>query len=72
MALPDFFVEVHTGAGLERYGGSVEEVINFFPKSNYSLFIRKEDENAFRPLEANTPLPDTRFYLVALADAESE
>jgi FkbM family methyltransferase len=67
---PDCFVEVHVGCGLETYGFSAESVISFFRTGGYRLFIAEQDEElfsrAFHALEPGSPLPDERFFLVAL------
>jgi len=61
---PDCFVEVHVGAGLEKYGGSVNAVLGLFP-SGYEYFIAPP-EGAFVPLAQNSPVLRDRFFLVAL------
>jgi len=62
---PDCFVEVHVGGGLEKFG-SVSEVLSFFPKEQYSLFVRTEAQDNFTELPAYGDLPRERFFLVAL------
>ncbi len=62
---PDCFVEVHVGAGLEKFG-SVAALMSFFPSSNYSLFVRTEGQDDFVELPACADLPKERFFLVAL------
>jgi FkbM family methyltransferase len=72
---PDWFVEVHRGAGLEDRGGSVDRVLSYFADS-YQCYIAKQttandyaDWNGFELLE-ESPLPADRFYLVAMAKPE--
>lgn len=62
---PDLFVEVHVGCGLEKLGGSVAQVLAFFPESRFALLARAEDDKAFRPLTADDPLLSDRFFLLA-------
>lgn len=64
---PDCFIEVHLQTGLERYGGSLEGVLSFFPSSRYSLFYSNGCDGVFRRVEPNVALPEKRFYLVALS-----
>jgi FkbM family methyltransferase len=69
---PDWFVEVHQGAGLEDRGGSVDRVLSHFA-DGYQCYIAKPttandyaDWNGFQLLE-QSDLPADRFYLVAIA-----
>jgi FkbM family methyltransferase len=64
---PDCFIEVHLQMGLERYGGSLERVLSFFPSSTYLLFYSNGCDGVFRQVEPNVALPEKRFYLVALS-----
>jgi FkbM family methyltransferase len=64
---PDCFVEVHTGCGLERYGGSVSSVLSFFPKERFQLLVSAQEGGEFRALEETSRLPMERFFLIALA-----
>lgn len=64
---PDCFVEVHTGVGLEKAGGSVDQVLAFFPRRDYESFIASEDRRNFVPLAERTELTKSRFFFVALA-----
>jgi FkbM family methyltransferase len=70
---PDWFVEVHRGAGLEECGGSVDRVLSYFADS-YQCYIAKQttandyaDWNGFELLK-EFDLPADRFYLVAIAE----
>jgi FkbM family methyltransferase len=63
---PDVFVEVHSGCGLERFGGSREEIFNTFPADYYQLFSAAEDFPKFLPVKDANTLPEKRFFLVAL------
>ena len=35
---PDCFIEVHVGVGLEKFHGSVQQIVNYFPSNKYSRF----------------------------------
>ncbi|MDW8244845.1 MAG: FkbM family methyltransferase [Thermogemmata sp.] len=61
----DFFVEVHVGCGLEKLGGSVADVLSYFPKDRFDLLVRAEADSEFRPLEPHDPLINQRFFLIA-------
>jgi FkbM family methyltransferase len=64
---PDVFVEVHVGCGLERFQGSAEEVLSFFPYSAYELYVACEENRTFcRHKEGMSP-PSGRFFLVGIA-----
>ncbi len=62
---PDCFVEVHVGMGLESLGGSIGEVLSFFPPSQYEVRISGESPRSFRPPELDDPLFRDRFFLLA-------
>jgi len=63
---PDVFIEVHSGCGLERLGGSYEEILKTFPTDNYQLFSAAADSPEFMPLKDASTFPEKRFFLVAL------
>jgi FkbM family methyltransferase len=69
---PDCFVEVHVGHRLERYHGSVEQVLAFFPDDRYELFAASETVKEFAPLGADSPLRQDRFFLLAIGRTEKE
>jgi FkbM family methyltransferase len=64
---PDCYVEVHLQMGLERFGGSVEKVLSFFPRNQYDLFFNCGDGTAYQPVGDPSDLPKKRFYLAALS-----
>jgi FkbM family methyltransferase len=70
--VPDCFVEVHLQMGLERYGGSIGTVLSYFPSSRYDLYYGNGDNGLFCQVEANTVLPEKRFYLVALGRKDTQ
>jgi FkbM family methyltransferase len=63
----DFAVEVHVHHGLEKLGGSVAEVLSFFPADRFDVTARAEADTAFRPLNRADPLIRDRFFLLAKA-----
>lgn len=65
----DFFVEVHVGCGLEKLGGSVEQVLSYFPEERFSCLGRAENDGVFRSLSPDDPLFQDRFFLLAQARA---
>ena len=44
---PDCYVEVHGGIGLEKFGGSVEAVLAYFPEDRYARFFATEGAQEF-------------------------
>ncbi|MBM3908739.1 MAG: FkbM family methyltransferase [Gemmatimonadetes bacterium] len=67
---PDLFVEVHVGAGLERFG-TVDELLALIP-SGYELLMAPGEGGDFVPFAAGHPLLADRFRLVALAPRTTE
>ena len=66
---PDCFVEVHLGAGLEKFG-SVNELLGFFPQDAYTLYrLPVESLEAFPVPAAADELRTLteRFFLIAVA-----
>jgi FkbM family methyltransferase len=66
---PDCFVEVHVGAGLEKYGGSVERLLSLFP-SGYQFFAAGPVK-PFAPFQEGSTLTEERFFLVAFSPERS-
>ncbi len=62
---PEWFIEVHLGAGLETFGGSAREICDILLGYGYTLFWNDLSGKQFEPLP--TKLPDKRFYLCALS-----
>jgi len=64
---PDCFVEIHVGRGLEAVGGSVDEVLAFFPTTTYELWAYSEGDTSIQPF-AQFPSERLRerFFLLAL------
>jgi len=65
---PDCFVEVHVGAGLEKFGGSVARVLSLFPPG-YQFFAAAP-EHAFAALEESASVLRDRFFLIATRPQE--
>lgn len=65
-AKPDWYVEVHSGLGLEPNGGTPEQVVNIFSNLGYRLYIQQDLQSRFpfRPLDH---VPHQWFQLVATA-----
>jgi hypothetical protein len=66
---PDCCIEVHIGCGLENYGGSIEELISYFPRGRYGLFMAlANDKCDFLPFNPTSDIVKGRFYLIALTN----
>ena len=39
----DWFVEVHSGCGLEHFGGSAADIVDLFKLHGYSLFVQTDE-----------------------------
>lgn len=63
-AKPDWYVEVHSGLGLEANGSSPEEIVEVFRNAGYRLYIQDDIHYRFpfRPLDV---IPHHWFQLVA-------
>jgi FkbM family methyltransferase len=63
----DWFVEVHSGCGLELFGGSAADVVELFKLHGYSLFVQTDEhyKHQFSPL---VQIPTRRFFLIASRD----
>ncbi len=62
----DLFVEVHVGAGLEAFGYSVADVLNYVP-SGFEICVAPPD-GEFRPLAEAGDVMKQRFFLVAQSE----
>jgi len=63
----DFFIEVHVACGLEKLGGSVDQVLSYFPRHRFTLLARAESDAAFHSLRDDDPVMLQRFFLLALS-----
>jgi FkbM family methyltransferase len=65
---PITFVEVHLGEGLEEFGGSVEQLLELLPASDYDHYVSHENARwpvPFDPVEHASIIRE-RFFLTAL------
>ena len=62
----NWFVEIHIDCGLEKEGGSLAEVLRFFPQDRYRLMISGPHECEFVPYAPDSVLLTRRFFLLAL------
>ena len=69
----DFFVETHTGQGLEDAGGSVADVIDRFPKARFRRFVSPaaDQRDNYEFTELGVAVPQEHFFLVAVAQGNS-
>jgi len=60
----DWYVEVHSGCGLESFGGSPSEVVQVFQDHGYKLYCQIDEHyrDQFRPM---IKLPKERFFMIA-------
>lgn len=64
---PDWCIEVHVKNGLEQFGGSLKEIVSYFPQSKYQLYMAKAiDKCKLIPLNTESSIVKDRFYLIAL------
>jgi Methyltransferase FkbM domain len=63
----DAFIEVHAGCGLERFGGSIQRLLEFFPADRYELFYSADEHSRpFQQLRDEAFPSDSRWFLVTL------
>jgi FkbM family methyltransferase len=62
---PDFLIEVHVDCGLEKLGGSVGRVLDYFPPDRFSVLARSDSETSFHAFSRCDPLTAGRFFLFA-------
>ncbi len=64
---PDVFVEVHIGVGLEKFGGSADGIISYFPEAKYELYVidNQTRDRAVAIHDASPATFQSRFYLLA-------
>lgn len=63
----DWYVEVHAGYGLERLGGTRNEIFDVFPLARYDVFVSFEHHGGYVPYTGETDLRNAAHALVALA-----
>ena len=69
---PDCIIEVHVGCGLEQAGGSLEDLLRFFPEDDYTLWMVADnkpaaDEISRWPLDRSHPMVRDIFQLGAIS-----
>jgi len=69
---PDCFVEVHVGAGLEKFGASAQSVLAFFPPEVYDRYIAGGGWRGFIPLPPEGVPANERFLLIAIARGQMD
>ncbi|HYG75557.1 MAG TPA: FkbM family methyltransferase [Planctomycetota bacterium] len=64
--LPDCWTEIHVGCGLEKFGGSWQEVLSYFPESSYErLTCARDGEGPYLPMSSES-IRDRRFFVLAM------
>lgn len=71
---PDCFIEVHVNTGLEKLGGTIAQLISYFPEEAYDYYVKgsANPHAAFQKVEAkffsqDHELLKSRFFLVTVA-----
>lgn len=71
---PNFFIEVHVNTGLEKLGGTIEELIQYFPEEVYDYYIKDSSGpySDFTKVDKNFFFKDqdilrSRFFLITVA-----
>lgn len=60
-----WFVEVHGGVGLEKFGGSVDKLLAHFDAGRFERHFCRTDAGPFTPLEDARSLDGTRWFFIA-------
>ncbi len=61
-------VEVHVGCGLEASGGSVSQLLGFFPNNRFIKFIHSDGDKVSMPFNDVSPeIMKKRFFLTAIS-----
>ncbi|UDF03396.1 FkbM family methyltransferase [Asticcacaulis sp. AND118] len=64
----DFYVEIHQTTGLETMGGSVQQVLSYFPEDRFDMTIRTGWDDAFRARRLDEDFSQFgHFWIVATA-----
>jgi FkbM family methyltransferase len=63
----DWHVEVHSGCGLESFGGSAVKIEQIFREHGYDLYFRTDQhyQDQFRPMSS---VPKGHFYMICCKD----
>ena len=62
---PDWAVEVHSGCGLEDFGGSTEELLARFLDAGYLVHVHTQTDPTPFPITEPTDAPQGRIFLTA-------
>jgi FkbM family methyltransferase len=62
----DWFIEVHGEELIGKFGGSVADVLSYFPDEKYDCFMAGENEK-FTPLDRSCEKIKDRFFFIAIA-----
>jgi len=63
----DWYVEVHSGCGLESFGGSASEVVKIFRDHGYTLYCQTDEHYRDR-FRLMTAVPKERFFMIAVKE----
>lgn len=65
----DWYVEVHSGCGLQDFGGSVDELLSYFPAVRFDRYLSNEEDRQPRTFSDKllARIRGERFYLTAIA-----
>jgi FkbM family methyltransferase len=63
-AFPDCYIEVHIDTGLETEGGSLEEVLSFFPSESWEHWLSPDDWQPYVAFDPATTKPAKRFWMI--------
>ncbi|AWN38089.1 FkbM family methyltransferase [Methylobacterium radiodurans] len=61
----NWFIEVHGGAGLEKFGGSVDRLLAHFDAERFDRYFCRTDAGPFTPLDDTRSLDGTRWFFIA-------
>lgn len=59
-----WFVELHGDEALSRYGARNADVLNFFGTQDFARYLCRVNDDSFRLVTENEPVPSERCYLI--------
>jgi FkbM family methyltransferase len=59
-----WFVELHGDETLARYGACNADILKFFERADFARYVCMPDENQFRLVTENEPVPTERCFLI--------
>jgi FkbM family methyltransferase len=62
----DFVIEVHTGCGLEKYGSTLQSILDFFHPGCFDLLWTLGGDSNLEKMEDGRPSEGVRHFLIAL------